>query len=315
MEDFGTALPGLRERIDADLGRSGLPRERVLAAVARLVDDTLIRVGNEQYRRANGSFGATTIRQRHANVEGSRVSVEFPGKGGKLQHAEVADRRLARTVQRLHDLPGRELFEYLDGEGERHRVHSEDVNAYLQDVSGEDLTVKDFRTWGASALSLRALSDLGEPPRRQTPSARSTRRFARSRTLSATRRRSAARRTSILHCSRPTPKASCRRRRNAGCRVSTAGSPPCCASCAPIHDVAPTLSISDSISASALLVRLDSRAASTSAFEQIQSGGRDLDLIGISEQARIGGIAYPLCFVRRHDAAVERAQAHHERTV
>ena len=141
----------------------GLPRERVLAAVVRLVDDTLIRVGNEQYRRANGSFGATTIRQRHANVAGSRVSVEFPGKGGKLQHAEVADRRLARTVQRLHDLPGRELFEYLDGEGERHRVHSEDVNAYLQDVSGEDLTVKDFRTWGASALSLRALSDLGEP--------------------------------------------------------------------------------------------------------------------------------------------------------
>ena len=130
---------------------------------SRLVDDTLIRVGNEQYRRANGSYGATTIRQRHANVEGSRVSVEFPGKGGKLLHAEVTDRRLARTVQRLHDLPGRELFEYLDGEGERHRVHSEDVNAYLQEVSGEDLTVKDFRTWGASALSLRALSDLGKP--------------------------------------------------------------------------------------------------------------------------------------------------------
>jgi len=163
MEDFGAALPALRERIDADLGRSGLPRERVLAAVVRLVDETLIRVGNEQYRRDNGSFGATTIRQRHAEVAGSRVSVEFRGKGGKLLHAEVADRRLARTVQRLHDLPGRELFEYLDGEGERHRVHSEDVNGYLKDVSGEDLTVKDFRTWGASALSLRALSDLGEP--------------------------------------------------------------------------------------------------------------------------------------------------------
>jgi DNA topoisomerase-1 len=163
MEDFGAALPALRERIDADLGRTGLPRERVLAAVVRLVDETLIRVGNEQYRRDNGSFGATTIRQRHAEVAGSRVSVEFRGKGGKLLHAEVADRRLARTVQRLHDLPGRELFEYLDGEGERHRVHSEDVNGYLKDVSGEDLTVKDFRTWGASALSLRALSDLGEP--------------------------------------------------------------------------------------------------------------------------------------------------------
>jgi DNA topoisomerase-1 len=163
MEEFGDALPGLRERIDADLGLPGLPRERVLAAVVRLVDETLIRVGNEQYRRANGSFGATTIRQRHASVEGSHVSVEFRGKGGKLLHAEVADRRLARTVQRLHDLPGRELFEYLDAGGERHRVHSEDVNGYLQEVSGEDLTVKDFRTWGASALSLRTLGDLGEP--------------------------------------------------------------------------------------------------------------------------------------------------------
>jgi DNA topoisomerase-1 len=163
MEGFGVALPSLRERIDADLGLSGLPRERVLAAVVRLVDETLIRVGNEEYRRANGSFGATTIRQRHATVEGARVSVDFRGKGGKLLHAEVSDRRLARTMQRLHDLPGKELFEYLDGDGERHRVHSEDVNAYLQDVSGEELTVKDFRTWGASALSLRALSERGEP--------------------------------------------------------------------------------------------------------------------------------------------------------
>jgi DNA topoisomerase-1 len=163
MAGFGAALPALRDRIDADLGLSGLPRERVLAAVVRLVDETLIRVGNEEYRRANGSFGATTIRQRHSTVEGSRVSVEFRGKGGKLLHAEVADRRLARTMQRLHDLPGRELFEYLDADGERRRVHSEDVNAYLQDVSGANLTVKDFRTWGASALTLRALGDLGEP--------------------------------------------------------------------------------------------------------------------------------------------------------
>jgi DNA topoisomerase-1 len=163
MEAFGATLPQLRDRIDADLGLAGLPRERVLAAVARLVDDTLIRVGNEQYRRANGSFGATTIRQSHAQVSGARITVEFKGKGGKLSHAEVTDRRLARTLQRLHDLPGRELFEYRDGDGKRRRVHSEDVNAYLQDASGEDLTVKDFRTWGASALCMRALAEIGAP--------------------------------------------------------------------------------------------------------------------------------------------------------
>jgi DNA topoisomerase-1 len=161
METFGATLPRLRDRIDVDLGLAGLPRERVLAAVARLVDDTLIRVGNEQYRRTNGSYGATTIRQNHARVSGSKISIEFRGKGGKPAHAEVTDRRLARTLQKLHDLPGRELFEYLDGDGQRRRVHSEDVNAYLQDASGEELTVKDFRTWGASALCLRALAGLG----------------------------------------------------------------------------------------------------------------------------------------------------------
>jgi DNA topoisomerase-1 len=163
LADFGTTLPLLRDRIHTDLALEGLPRERVLAAVVRLVDDTLIRVGNEQYRRTNGSFGATTMRERHAHVEGSRISVEFRGKGGKLVHAEVTDRRLARVVQQLHDLPGRELFEYRDSEGGRRRVRSEDVNAYLQDVSGEELTVKDFRTWGASALCMRALGELGTP--------------------------------------------------------------------------------------------------------------------------------------------------------
>ena len=163
MTGFGEALPAVRARIDADLVLPGLPRERVLAAVVRLVDDTLIRVGNDEYRRANGSFGATTIRQRHAKVTGSHISIEFRGKGGKLLHAEVADRRLARTVQRLHDLPGQELFEYLDGERMRRRVRSEDVNAYLHDVAGEELTVKDFRTWGASALCMRALASMGPP--------------------------------------------------------------------------------------------------------------------------------------------------------
>jgi DNA topoisomerase-1 len=163
MLTFGTALPGLRDRIESDLALPGLPRERVLAAVVRLVDDTLIRVGNDEYRRANGSFGATTMRQRHAEVNGRQITVEFPGKGGKLHHAEVTDRRLARMVQRLQALPGRELFEYLDADGERRRVRSDDVNAYLQEIGDEELSVKDFRTWGASALCLGALCEAGSP--------------------------------------------------------------------------------------------------------------------------------------------------------
>jgi DNA topoisomerase-1 len=164
MLEFGSALPRLRETIESDLALPGLPRERVLAAVVRLVDDTLVRVGNEQYRRANGSFGATTLRQRHAEIDGRRIAVEFKGKGGKLQRAEIVDRRLARVMQDLQDLPGRELFEYVgDGDGARHRIHSHDVNDYLRAVGGEDLTVKDFRTWGASALCLRELAESGEP--------------------------------------------------------------------------------------------------------------------------------------------------------
>jgi DNA topoisomerase I len=162
MLDFGSSLPRLRDQIESDLALPGLPRERVLAAVVRLVDETLIRVGSEEYRRQNGSIGATTMRARHAQVEGSRIAVEFKGKSGKLQRAELSDRRLARTMRQLQDLPGHELFEYLD-EGERRPVRSDDVNAYLREVGGEEITVKDFRTWGASALCLRALDAL-EPP-------------------------------------------------------------------------------------------------------------------------------------------------------
>jgi DNA topoisomerase-1 len=163
MLSFGGTLPRLRDRVENDLGLPGLPRERVLAAVVRLVDETLIRIGNEQYRRANGSFGATTMRSRHAQVNGRRITIEFRGKGGKPLRAEIADPRLARTMQRIQELPGRELFEYLAEDGGRRRVNSEDVNAYLRDVSGEQLSVKDFRTWGASALCIGALSALDAP--------------------------------------------------------------------------------------------------------------------------------------------------------
>ena len=172
MLDFGTSLPRLRERIESDLTLPGLPRERVLAAVVRLIDDTLIRVGNEQYLRDNGSYGATTMRKRHAEVEGGRIAIEFKGKSGKLYQSEITDRRLARTMQRLHDLPGRKLFEYLDDDGTtRRRIHSEDVNAYLREIGAGESTVKDFRTWGASALCLRELSAL-DPPTSETAAAR-----------------------------------------------------------------------------------------------------------------------------------------------
>jgi DNA topoisomerase I len=172
MEEFGSRLPRVRDQIESDLGLPGLQRERVLAAVVRLVDETLIRVGSEEYRRTNGSYGATTIRSRHAQVNGHHIAVEFKGKSGKLHHAEVFDRRLARTMQKLDDLPGRELFEYLDDARERKPVRSDDVNRYLGEISGADVTVKDFRTWGASALCIRALNDL-DPPSSPTAAKRS----------------------------------------------------------------------------------------------------------------------------------------------
>ena len=139
MEEFGSRLPRVRDRIESDLALPGLQRERVLAAVVRLVDETLIRVGSEEYRRTNGSYGATTMRAQHARVDGHHLTVEFKGKSGKLQHAEVDDRQLARTMQKLDDLPGRELFEYLDDDGERRPVRSDDVNGYLGDISGAEM--------------------------------------------------------------------------------------------------------------------------------------------------------------------------------
>jgi DNA topoisomerase I len=173
MLEFGTKLPRLREQIESDLNLPRLPRERVIAAVLRLVDETLIRIGNEQYRRQNGSFGATTMRARHAHVEGRHITVEFKGKAGKLQRAELSDPRLARTLRQLQDLPGQALFGYLgEDDGERHPVRSDDVNDYLRDASGAVMTVKDFRTWGASALCLRALDDL-DPPASATAAKRS----------------------------------------------------------------------------------------------------------------------------------------------
>ncbi len=155
---FGLALPKIREQLDDDLKRPGLPREKVLATVVRLLETTLIRVGNEEYARANKSFGLTTLHDHHVEVDGAEMSFEFRGKSG-IQHAvSVNDRRLARIIQRCQDLPGNELFQYVDGDG-RHPIDSQDVNDYLKSITTLDITAKDFRTWGGTVLAAAALRE------------------------------------------------------------------------------------------------------------------------------------------------------------
>jgi DNA topoisomerase-1 len=160
MLAFARLLPGIRDRIDEDLARPGLPREKVLAAVVRLLELTLIRVGNDEYARLNRSFGLTTLRDRHATVTGARIRFRFRGKSGVMQDVTIRDRRLARVVGRCQDLPGQELLQYVDEEGEARDVRSEDVNAYLREIAGEDVTAKDFRTWAGTVLAYRALMAL-----------------------------------------------------------------------------------------------------------------------------------------------------------
>jgi DNA topoisomerase-1 len=163
MVTFGHALPRIRSRVAEHLQLDGLPREKVLATVVRLLDSTAIRVGNEEYARENRSYGLTTLRDKHVRVDGSRVRFEFRGKAGKLHAVSVQDRRLARIVRQCQELPGHELFQYVDDDGERRSVSSEDVNAYLRDISGEDITAKDFRTWVGTVLAACFLRELGAP--------------------------------------------------------------------------------------------------------------------------------------------------------
>ena len=151
--DFGRALPRLRARVKADLAGRKLARDTVIAAVVRLLDLGHIRVGNEAYAKENKSFGATTLRNRHARVRGARLQLEYVGKSGKKQRLTIEDRRLAGIVRRTQDLPGQHLFEYLDADGTHHPVTSEDVNAYIREATGGDFTAKHFRTWGASLLA------------------------------------------------------------------------------------------------------------------------------------------------------------------
>jgi DNA topoisomerase I len=162
--DFAAALPRIRERVDADLARPGIPLERVLALAICILEETFMRVGNIEYARANGSFGLTTLRARHVEVDGSRIVFRFRGKSGKEHEVDFRDRRLARVIARLEQLPGQELFRYLDDNGELRTIGSDDVNAYLREISHEDLSAKDFRTWAGTVLAARALAGLGPAP-------------------------------------------------------------------------------------------------------------------------------------------------------
>jgi DNA topoisomerase-1 len=162
MLAFARALPKIRKRVEADLALPDLPRQKVLAAVVALLERTRIRVGNEEYARENRSFGLTTLRARHARIRGGQMTFAFKGKSGKEHEVEVADRRLARIVARCQELPGQQLFQYLDEDGERHGVASDDVNEYLREVTGEDFSAKDFRTWAGTVLAAMALQEFRE---------------------------------------------------------------------------------------------------------------------------------------------------------
>lgn len=162
MVGFGEMLPGLRARVEADLGTSGLGRERVLALCVRLLDETLIRVGNAAYATENGSYGLTTIRDKHVAFDGAEVRFSFVGKSGKEQELSVRDRRLARLVKACRDIPGYELFQFYDERGDKQDVESGHVNGYLQETTGEDYTAKDFRTWGGTVAAAEALAALDE---------------------------------------------------------------------------------------------------------------------------------------------------------
>lgn len=161
MIAFAEALPRIRAAVDRDLQRPGLARERVLAAVVDLLDETYIRVGNQAYARENKSFGLTTLRNRHVTISGATLTFKFRGKSGKVHEIAVRDGRLARIMRRLRDLPGQELFQYVDEAGNRRSVGSAEVNAYLREAAGEDFSAKDFRTWAGTVTATHALEELG----------------------------------------------------------------------------------------------------------------------------------------------------------
>jgi len=160
MLAFGVVLPKLRARVTRDLELEGMPRDKVLATVVRLLDTTLIRVGSEEYARENRSYGLTTLRKKHLSVKSGTLRFQFRGKSGIEHDVSVNDPRIARIIKRCMDLPGHDLFQYLDANGERHTVSSSDINDYLHDITGADFTAKDYRTWAGSVFALAALRKL-----------------------------------------------------------------------------------------------------------------------------------------------------------
>jgi DNA topoisomerase I len=160
MLDFAASLPKLRRGVVRDMALSGLPRRKVLATIVSLLEKTLIRVGNDEYAKENKSYGLTTLRNRHVRINGQELRFNFTGKSGKPWRVAVGDRRVARIVRACQELPGQHLFQYLDDEGETQAVTSSDVNAYLRELTGRDITAKDFRTWAGTVLAAHALSEL-----------------------------------------------------------------------------------------------------------------------------------------------------------
>jgi DNA topoisomerase-1 len=162
MVEFARALPRIRRATERDLRRRGAPREKVLALVVRLLEATLIRVGNEEYARENRSFGLSTLRRRHVDVAGSRLAFTFRGKSGREHEIKVIDRRLARLVKEVQELPGQLVFQYVDEDGTRQPIDSADVNDYLREISGDEFTAKDFRTWAGTVAASMALREFTE---------------------------------------------------------------------------------------------------------------------------------------------------------
>ncbi|HVL56802.1 MAG TPA: DNA topoisomerase IB [Burkholderiaceae bacterium] len=160
MHAFGNALPVIRHRIEDDLALPGMPREKVVATVVQLLDTTLIRIGNSEYARSNGSYGLCTLREKHVQVRGSTIRFRFRGKSGIEHDIEVHDPRIARIVRQCIDLPGQELFQCVDDDGENRLIGSADINEYLHETAGGEFTAKDFRTWGASVYALECLRQL-----------------------------------------------------------------------------------------------------------------------------------------------------------
>jgi DNA topoisomerase-1 len=159
MLEFAAALPAIRAHVDKDMKRPGLPREKVLATIVHLLETTMIRVGNADYANQNKSYGLTTLKDRHVKVDGSELRFQFKGKSGKQWRLSIRDRRVAKIVKASQDLPGQHLFQYLDENGEQREVTSGDINAYLKEISGSDITAKDFRTWNGTVLAALALSE------------------------------------------------------------------------------------------------------------------------------------------------------------